>query len=96
MIFASFFRTGEPGTPLTDKARIDELYRRHRLRIMLAITIGYGIVYTCRLALSMVKKPLIDNGIFTPVELGIIGSALFYTYAFGKLTNGFLADHMNL
>jgi OPA family sugar phosphate sensor protein UhpC-like MFS transporter len=63
---------------------------------MLAITIGYGIVYTCRLALSMVKKPLIDGGIFTPVELGIIGSALFYTYAFGKLTNGFLADHMNL
>jgi OPA family sugar phosphate sensor protein UhpC-like MFS transporter len=48
------------------------------------------------LALSMVKKPLIDGGIFTPVELGIIGSALFYTYAFGKLTNGFLADHMNL
>jgi OPA family sugar phosphate sensor protein UhpC-like MFS transporter len=63
---------------------------------MLAITIGYGLVYTCRLALSMVKKPLIDGGIFTPVELGIIGSALFYTYAFGKLTNGFLADHMNL
>ena len=75
---------------------IDSLYKRHRLRIMLAITIGYGIVYTCRLALSMVKKPLIDGGIFTPVELGIIGSALFYTYAFGKLTNGFLADHMNL
>ncbi len=44
----------------------------------------------------MVKKPLIDGGIFTPVELGMIGSALFYTYAFGKLTNGFLADHMNL
>jgi OPA family sugar phosphate sensor protein UhpC-like MFS transporter len=66
------------------------------MRIMLAITIGYGLVYTCRLALSMVKKPLIDGGIFTPVELGIIGSALFYTYAFGKLTNGFLADHMNL
>jgi OPA family sugar phosphate sensor protein UhpC-like MFS transporter len=44
----------------------------------------------------MVKKPLIDGGIFTPVELGIIGSALFYSYAFGKLTNGFLADHMNL
>lgn len=90
------FVTGEDRAPLTDQSEIDTLYRRHRLRIMLAITIGYGIVYTCRLALSMVKKPLIDGGIFTPVELGIIGSALFYTYAFGKLTNGFLADHMNL
>ena len=96
MSFASIFRTGESKTPLTDTTRVDTLYKRHRFRIMMAITIGYGVVYTCRLALSMVKKPLIDNGIFTPVELGIIGSALFYTYAFGKLTNGFLADHMNL
>ena len=90
------FRTGEDRPQLEDQNLIDSLYKRHRLRIMLAITIGYGLVYTCRLALSMVKKPLIDGGIFTPVELGIIGSALFYTYAFGKLTNGFLADHMNL
>ncbi len=96
MSLLRFFVTGENRSPLTDQKLVDTLYKRHRLRIMLAITIGYGIVYTCRLALSMVKKPLIDGGIFTPVELGIIGSALFYTYAFGKLTNGFLADHMNL
>jgi len=88
--------TGPDRPQLADRGLVDRLYRRHRLRIMLAITIGYGLVYTCRLALSMVKKPLIDGGIFTPVELGLIGSALFYTYAFGKLTNGFLADHMNL
>jgi OPA family sugar phosphate sensor protein UhpC-like MFS transporter len=88
--------TGPDRPPLEDRGLVDRLYKRHRLRIMLAITIGYGLVYTCRLALSMVKKPLIDGGIFTPVELGLIGSALFYTYAFGKLTNGFLADHMNL
>jgi len=90
------FSTGEDRPPIDDQNLVDRLYKRHRMRIMFAITIGYGLVYTCRLALSMVKKPLIDGGIFTPVELGIIGSALFYTYAFGKLTNGFLADHMNL
>jgi len=96
MSILSAFRTGEDRPRIEDENLVDSLYKRHRLRIMLAITIGYGLVYTCRLALSMVKKPLIDGGIFTPVELGIIGSALFYTYAFGKLTNGFLADHMNL
>ena len=96
MSLLRLIRTGEDRPLLDDAGLIDTLYKRHRLQIMLAITIGYGIVYTCRLALSMVKKPLIDGGIFTPVELGIIGSALFYTYAFGKLTNGFLADHMNL
>ena len=63
---------------------------------MIAITAGYGLIYMCRLAIGVVKKPLIDGGIFTPTELGAIGSALFYTYALGKLTNGFLADHANL
>lgn len=91
-----FFAAGADAPPITDRAEIDRLYRHHRLRVMIAITLGYGLIYTCRLALGVVKKPLIDQGIFTPVELGIIGSALFYTYALGKLTNGFLADHANI
>jgi OPA family sugar phosphate sensor protein UhpC-like MFS transporter len=72
---------------------INALYRRHRLRVMLAITLGYGFIYTCRLGLSIVKKPLIDGGIFSVEELGMIGSALFYGYACGKLLNGFASDH---
>jgi MFS transporter, OPA family, sugar phosphate sensor protein UhpC len=91
-----FFATGAD-RPLThDPVSVDALFRRHRLRIMIAITLGYGVIYTCRLALGVVKKPLIDAGIFGPAELGMIGSALFYTYAIGKLTNGFLADHANM
>jgi OPA family sugar phosphate sensor protein UhpC-like MFS transporter len=90
------FMSGEDQPPADYQILLDRLYNFYRVHILLAITIGYGFVYTCRLALSMVKKPLIDGGIFTPVELGIIGSALLYTYAIGKLTNGFLADHMNL
>jgi MFS transporter, OPA family, sugar phosphate sensor protein UhpC len=91
-----YFATGPDQPQLTDAATIDRLYRRHRLRVMLAITLGYGVIYTCRLALGIVKKPLIDAGIFGPADLGLIGSALFYTYAIGKLTNGFLADHANM
>lgn len=72
---------------------IDAEFRRHRIRVMLAITLGYGFIYTCRLGLSIVKKPVIDNGIYTIEELGIIGSALFYSYALGKFFNGFLSDH---
>jgi MFS transporter, OPA family, sugar phosphate sensor protein UhpC len=91
-----FFATGPDRPQLTDQSTIDSLYRHHRLRVMLAITLGYGVIYTCRLALGVVKKPLIDSGVFGPAELGLIGSALFYTYAIGKLTNGFLADHANI
>ena len=73
---------------------INAVYRRQRLRIMLAITLGYGFIYTCRLGLSIVKKPLIDGGIFTVEELGMIGAALFYGYAAGKFFNGFLSDYV--
>lgn len=88
--------TGPDVPPIDTPAAVDRLYRRHRLRIMLAITGGYAVMYTCRLALSVVKKPLLDHQIFTATELGLIGSGLFYTYAFGKLVNGFLSDHANL
>jgi OPA family sugar phosphate sensor protein UhpC-like MFS transporter len=90
------FATGSDQPPIGDRPTIDRLYRQHRMRVMIAITLGYGLAYTCRLALSVVKKPLLDEGIFTAVELGMIGAALFYAYAFGKLINGFLADHANM
>lgn len=67
-----------------------------RYRILTAITLGYGLTYTCRLAIGVVKKPLIDQGVFTAGELGTIGSALFFAYAIGKFFNGFIADHVNV
>jgi len=90
------FAAGPAAPAITDRSRIDALYRRHRLRVLTAITIGYAFAYTCRLAFSVIKKPLIDEGIFSPQDLGLIGSAFFYAYAFGKLVNGFLADHANI
>jgi len=74
-------------------AEVNAAFRRHRVRVMFAITLGYGFLYTSRLGLNIVKKPLIDNGIFTVEELGMIGAALYYGYASGKLLNGFAADH---
>lgn len=91
-----FFATGPDKPVLKNQEKIDRLYKKYRLHVMLAITVGYGLAYPLRLALNVVKKPLIDSGIFTAMDLGNIGSALLYAYALGKLTNGFLADHANV
>lgn len=82
--------------PLTDRAAIDALYRRSRRRVIVGITAAYGLAYTCRLPLSVVKKPLLDGGLFSASDLGLIGSAMLYAYGFGKLVNGFLADHASI
>ncbi len=94
--FLNFFKTGPDIPVMTDKDQIDRLYKSKRFRMMIGITLCYGCAYTCRLVLGMVKKPLIDGNIFTPVELGLIGSTMFYSYGLGKLFNGFLADHSNM
>jgi OPA family sugar phosphate sensor protein UhpC-like MFS transporter len=91
-----FFATGTDKPLIEDQQAVDRLYKRNRISVLLTITLGYAFIYTCRLGLSVVKKPLMDAGIFSANEIGIIGAALFYAYAFGKLTNGFLADHANV
>ncbi len=91
-----FFATGEDKPQIKDEGVVNKLYKKYRISVMLAITVGYGLAYPLRLALSAVKKPLMDANIFTATELGAIGSALLYGYAFGKFFNGLLADHANV
>lgn len=86
-------------TPLPDKAElVDNPRKLKRLQwsFFISATLGYGLYYVCRMSLNVVKKPLVDGGILTEQELGLVGSALFFTYAIGKLVNGFLGDRVNI
>lgn len=86
-------------SPLPDREELrdDPKYlKRLQWSFFLSSTIGYGLYYVCRLSISVVKKPLVDEGILSEHELGVVGSALFFSYAAGKLVNGFLADRVNI
>ncbi|MDR0566182.1 MAG: MFS transporter [Prevotellaceae bacterium] len=86
-----------PASPVEQKHGENSTYaKRLRWSVFFAATIGYGLYYVCRLSFSVIKKPLINEGLFTESELGVIGSALFFSYAAGKLVNGFLADRVNI
>ena len=54
---------------------------------------AYSLYYVCRMSINVVKQPLIDEGVLTAGELGLIGSALLFVYAVGKFLNGFIADY---
>lgn len=96
MNLVKFFAVSPASAPLTDGTEIAKRFSRLRWQIFLSATFGYGLYYVCRLSLNVIKKPIVDAGVLSEAELGIIGSALFITYAVGKFTNGFLADRSNI
>ena len=92
------FFSKSPEAPLRDESEQERQRRFKRMQwsSFIAITLGYSMYYVCRTSLNVVKKPIMDAGILTASQLGVISSALLFTYAVGKLVNGFLADHSNI
>ena len=91
-----WFATGPDAPPLDDRSDIRRIFERRRWRLFIWLILGYGFFYTCRLSLSVAKKPMLDEGVLSVEEMGIIGSLLLFVYAFGKFFNGFLADRANI
>lgn len=88
-----FYRISSPASSPRKDSRS---FNRVRWATFMSATLGYGVYYVCRLSMNVVRKPIVDDGVFTESQLGIIGSCLFFVYAVGKLTNGFLADRSNV
>lgn len=91
-----YFKKSESQPVFLEKSEQKALYRNLKWQVFISATLGYGLYYVCRLSINVVKKPIVDAGILTESQLGIIGSALFFSYAIGKLANGFLADYSNI
>lgn len=92
-----FYRVSTPKScNYSSSEEIKKKMRIYKWSTFLSATFGYGMYYVCRLSLNVVKKPIVEEGIFSETELGIIGPVLFFTYAIGKFTNGFMADRSNI
>ena len=92
----SFYRISKPAKEVVPSGEVDATYRSLRSRTFWGVTIAYSLYYVCRMSLSVVKQPLIDEGFLTAGQLGLIGSALFFIYSIGKFINGFIADYCNI
>lgn len=91
----SFYRVSKPSGATIPEGEVKERYTRLRNRTFWGATAAYSLFYLCRLSMGVVKKPLIDEGLFSASELGIIASAFYFVYAIGKFLNGFIADYCN-
>ena len=91
----SFYRVSKPSGENVPEGEVQSHYKRLRNRTFWGVTAAYSLFYLCRLSMGVVKKPLIDEGVFSASELGIIASAFYFVYAIGKFLNGFIADYCN-
>ena len=92
----TFYRISKPSKETVSPENVKETYRSLRNRTFWGATAAYSLFYLCRLSMGVVKKPLIDEGLFSASELGIIASAFYFVYAIGKFVNGFIADYCNV
>ena len=92
----SFYRISKPSEEKVAPEKEAGTYKLLRNRTFWGVTVAYSLYYVCRMSLSVVKQPLIDEGVLTASQLGLIGSALLFVYAVGKFLNGFIADYCNI
>ena len=92
----SFYRISKPSKEKIAPEDIDSTYRLMRNRTFWGATVAYSLYYVCRMSINVVKQPLIDEGVLTAGQLGLIGSSLLFVYAVGKFMNGFIADYCNV
>lgn len=92
----SFYRISKPSAETVAPEKAEATYKSLRNKTFWGATVAYSLYYVCRMSLSVVKQPLIDEGVLSAGELGLIGSALLFVYAVGKFLNGFIADYCNI
>ncbi len=96
MGFLDFYKISGPSARKVDSDSVDRTWRKKRFQAFLAGTFAYALYYVCRLSMGVMKQPLIDAGLLSATQLGIVGACLYWCYAVGKFVNGFLADGSNI
>lgn len=91
-----FYRISKPSKETVAESDVRGQYKTLRNRTFWGATAAYSLFYLCRLSMGVVKKPLIDEGLFSAADLGVIASAFYFVYAIGKFINGFIADYCNV
>jgi len=95
-VFQRLFR--EPvDQPVTQDADVVKArYAHWRLRIFYSTFIGYATFYLCKKNISAALPDMSAKLGYSNTELGLLGSTLYFTYAFGKFINGMIADRANV
>lgn len=87
-----FFKEPPTKDVTMDENQVKNTYAHWRLRIFYSCFIGYTIFYLCKKNIAVALPGLSAEFGYTNMQLGLLGSSLYLTYAIGKFVNGVLAD----
>ena len=75
--------------------KIDSTYRRLRWQVFAGIFFGYAAYYFVRANFDLAQPGLIQAGLYTKAELGVIGSAAGLAYGLSKFVMAGMSDRSN-
>lgn len=79
--------------PVTmDDEQVRKAYKKGRIDIFSSCFIGYTVFHLTRKNIATALPALSNDLGYSNIQLGILGSALYFAYAFGKFINGVIAD----
>ena len=96
MSLLDFFKEPAVAEAITDKKEIDKKYAHFRWRIFYSCFIGYAMFYLCKKNIAAALPSMSTELGYSNLELGVIGSSLYLTYAIGKFVNGMIADRSDV
>ena len=69
--------------------------KKYSTLVFIACFIAYAASYVGRINYSAALPDILEEGLFTKSQAGIIGSAFFIVYGFFQIINGFLGDKVS-
>ncbi|MBQ2645231.1 MFS transporter [bacterium] len=88
----NYFKVPEDIPVIQDEQEVAKKYKRSRIEIFLASFLGYTVFHLTRKNIGPALPMLSQDLGYSNLQLGILGSSLYFTYAFGKFINGVIAD----
>ena len=75
--------------------KIDSTYKRLRWQVFAGIFFGYAAYYFVRANFDLAQPGLIQAGLYSKAELGVIGSAAGLAYGLSKFVMAGMSDRSN-
>ena len=92
----NYMRISKPSEYKVAPEKVQSEYKKIRNCTFWGAVVAYSLFYVCRMSLSIIKQPMIDSGVLSASQLGLVGSSMLFVYAIGKFVNGFIADYCNI